>query len=140
MQFWIVPAAIRQQKQLDEKYASIIEVAQLSGEYYQGIWNVYFGVIGEETPEAMRWYRDQIQKASAKARGMSVKLSMLFSDQTVAQEWEQAMKVYHDAHYPLGRPEERNKINKEYENTLNEKLKPAESRLDSMISKMRAEL
>ena len=117
-----------------------MEVAQLSGEYYQGIWNVYFGIIGEETPEAMRWYRDQVQKASAKAKGMGVKLSMLFSDQTIAQEWEQAMKVYHDAHYPLGRPEERNKINKEYENTLNEKLKPAESLLDSMVSKMRAEL
>jgi len=137
---WIVPAAIRQQKRLDEKYASITEVAELSGEYYQGIWNVYFGIIGKEDAEALRWYRDQVQRASAQAKGIGIKLSMLFSDPTIAQEWTQAMKIYHDAHYPLGRSEERSKINGEYESFLNEKLRPADSLLGSMIEKMRAEL
>ena len=137
---WIVPAAIRQQKRLDEKYASITEVAELSGEYYQGIWNVYFGIIGKEDAEALRWYRDQVQKASARASGVGIKLSMLFSDPAIAQEWKQAMKIYHDAHYPLGRPEERGKINEEYEKLLNEKLRPADPLLESMIEKMQAEL
>ena len=117
-----------------------MEVAQLSGEYYQGIWNVYFGIIGKEDAEALRWYRDQVQRASARANGMGIKLSMLFSDPAVAQEWKRAMKIYHDAHYPLGRPEERGKINEEYEKLLNEKLKPADLLLESIVEKMQAEL
>ena len=65
---------------------------------------------------------------------------MLFSDPTIAQEWKQAMKIYHDAHYPLGRPEERAKINEAYEKFLNEKLRPADPLLESMTEKMPAEL
>lgn len=137
---WIVPSAIRKQKQLDEKYVAITEVAQLSAEYYQSIWNVYFGIVGNEPPEATRWYRDQAQKASAKGEGIRVKLSMLFSDPKIVQHWEQVMKVYHDAHYPLGRPEERNKINEEYEAVLNKNLRSADPPLQAMVQKMRTEL
>ena len=127
---WIVPSVQRQQRLADQRLEVLVEVADINADYYQGIWNVFFGIQGNEEPEARRSYREQLQRISARSEGIRQKLIVFFKDQTVAEDWKKLMVVYHDAYYPLGREQ------KMTESELNTKLAPAAILFDSLVKKM----
>ena len=132
--WWIAPAQNRAQKLADRQYDVLAEVAQLNADYYQAVWNVYFAIVGNEEASARRSYREQVQRASSAAQGMKVKLYVLFKDRTIVDDWQGLMQTYHDAYYPLGRSQDVS------ESDLNERLRPAEGALDSIVRKMRHEI
>ena len=138
--FWVAPSAQRHQKRLDEKYSACTDVATIRAEYYQAIWNFYFGIIRKEDAVAMRVYREKLQGASVKAEALAIRLGLFFSDPNVASDWQRVEQAFHDAHYPLGRPEMRSQITGEYEKKLNEDLKPVEPLMDSLLARMQKEL
>ena len=112
----------------------------MRAEYYQAIWKFYFGIVRKEDKIAMRMYREKLQDASVKAEALAIKLGLFFSDPNIAGDWQRVQRGFHDAHYPLGRPELRSQITRDYEKTLNEDLKPVEALMNSLLAKMQKEL
>jgi len=75
-----------------------------------------------------------MQKASAQAQGIHVKLSKLFDDKIIAAEWKHLMEIYHAVYYPLGCGE------RTTEEAMNQRLAEADRLRQSILSKMEDEL
>ncbi len=131
---WLIPKIQREQKLADRQYEAISEVAVANANYYQSIWNVYFGLSNNEDTEARRHYRDQMQAASAQAEGIKAKLAILFRDSRIVEDWQLLMQVYGRTYYPLGRGENLS------EATVNQMLTDAAPLWEALSTNMRQEI
>jgi hypothetical protein len=57
----------REEKALAKKYQMLTEASSIHTDYYQNMWNFFFGRTGKEDIETMRGYRERIQSAVARA-------------------------------------------------------------------------
>ena len=129
-----MPPVQRELRREDKRFDLLTEVATVSANYYQSVWNVFFSLRDREKPESRRIYREEMQKASAQAQGMYVKLSKLFDNKTIDTEWKQLTEVYHSIYYPLGRGE------RTTEEAMNQRLVEADRLRQSILGKMEDEL
>lgn len=98
----IMPAVQREQKLKDRQYDILAEIATISADYEQSIWNYFFSLTEKEPLENRRHDREQGQRASSAAQGAQQKLIIFFKDHTIASDWAEAMKVYGSVAESLG--------------------------------------
>lgn len=93
----------REDKALTKKYQILTEVSSIHTDYYQNMWNFFFGKTGKEDLETMRGYREKIQSMVARAKSVEIQLPILFTKKETSDNWSQFLKIYHDAWYKLSR-------------------------------------
>lgn len=93
----------REEKTLTKKYQILTEASSIYTDYYQNMWNFFFGKTGKENLETMREYRERIQSTVARAKSVEIQLPILFPKKETSDNWSQFLKIYHDAWYKLSR-------------------------------------
>lgn len=123
----------RKDKALTKKYQILTEVSSIHTDYYQNMWNFFFGKTGKEDIETMRKYRESIQSTVARAKSVEIQLPILFTKKETSDNWSQFLKIYHDAWYKLSREGLT-------EQELNEKLNRALLHIDEVVQDIYTDL
>lgn len=133
VQLCVLKKVDREEKALAKKYQILTEVSSIHTDYYQNMWNFFFGKIGKEDTETMRGYRERIQSTVARAKSIETQLPILFTKKETSHNWGQFLKIYHDAWYKLSREGLT-------EQELNDVLNKAEPYIDKVVRSIYTDL
>lgn len=96
---------LRNEKMLDKKYEILEEMSSIHADYYQKLWNYFYGKQDKEGVGNMREYRREIQSTVARGVSVNTELPILFDNKEISDNWNKFMKTYHDTWYKLTREE-----------------------------------